>query len=126
MQERSVFQYTDYRAYLLSRLGAPGSRNGERRRLAQHLRVHSSLITLVLSGKMELSMEAAEGINNHYGHSAAESEYFLVLVQHARAGTLELRSRWETVLNKIKREAPLAAAVALSGALPLASGGSGL
>lgn len=99
-----VFEFNDYRAYLFSRLGPAGSRNGGRRRLAIDLGVHGSLLSLVMGGKLELSLEAAEGVNRHFMHDVIESEYFLFLVQRSRAGTPELRARWDSILQRLRAE----------------------
>lgn len=86
-----VFNYENYRAYLLDELGGANKRNGEKRRLADHLQCQPSHITQVLAGRNNLSLEHAIRASTFFAHSSLETEYFLALVQLDSAGTKELR-----------------------------------
>ena len=88
-----MYAVENYRQYLEAYIGPPGTRSGLRVDLARALQCHPSQITLVLQGKSELSLEQAELLNEYLGHSEADADYFLDLVQLERAGTEALRKR---------------------------------
>ncbi|MEO0336310.1 MAG: TIGR02147 family protein, partial [Pseudomonadota bacterium] len=97
-----IFEFLHYRDYLKSKLGGKGTRTGQRKVLSEHLKVHTTLISQIVLGKAELSLEQAEGTNAFFGHSQDESEYFILLVLKARAGTKALESRWQTKIQEMR------------------------
>jgi len=91
--KNSIYDYDDYRQYLVAILKERSeTHRGEKSRIARLLKVHPSYITLVLSGKADLSFEQAFTLNSFLNHPESEAEYFMLLVSHARAGTPELRA----------------------------------
>lgn len=91
----SIFEYSDYKAYLRDWLERPGgSSRGERTRLAEAVRCHNGYVSQVLNGAAHFSLEQAEAINHHLGHGKDQGGYFLLLVQAARAGTPGLRAHF--------------------------------
>ena len=87
--EKTVFEYPDYKRYLLDWTEEKG--RGEKSRIAQALRCHMAYISQVLNGAADLSLEQAESLNAYLGHSDEESDFFLLLVLYGRAGTASLR-----------------------------------
>ncbi len=100
----SLFEYTNYREYLLGQLGPTGSRTGMRKKLAESIPVHTSFISQVLQGQAEFSLEQAEAINSFLGHSEEEAEYFLLLLMLERAGSHKLKERWLSKVNRIRTQ----------------------
>lgn len=98
---KTVFEYTDYRKYLMDYLGAAGTRTGLRLKACQHLRCHSTYLSQVLSEKIHLSLEHAESLNDFFAHTKEQGEFFLLLVLKARAGTKNLKDRFESQINNI-------------------------
>jgi uncharacterized protein (TIGR02147 family) len=93
---KELFLFRDYKAYLLEVLKkSPNRGHGFRSRLAEAAKCRLSYISQVLHKHAHLSLEQAEAINLLLGHNSAESDYFLLLIQLARAGTPALRSRLE-------------------------------
>ncbi|MBC7386214.1 MAG: DUF4423 domain-containing protein [Cryobacterium sp.] len=90
MMEKTVFQHTDYKIYLKQCLSSRP--RGEQGRLAGKIRCHSGYVSQVLQGDAHFSAEQAIDINLFLNHSKAASTYFLLLIQHARAGTSALRA----------------------------------
>jgi uncharacterized protein (TIGR02147 family) len=91
--DKSVFDFRDYKKYLTHRF-----KNGERggqARAAQALRCHSGYISQVLHGKAHLSLEQGDEANRFFKHSKLASQYFITLLQIARAGTETLREHFE-------------------------------
>lgn len=114
----SLFDYRDYRKYLRDQLPTQGPKRGARSSLAKVMRCQTAFITQVLTGKNQLSLEHAETINEFLHHSDVESEFFLLLVQLDRAGTMALKRRvegqvqkaidqQEQVAQRIKKHRPL-------------------
>jgi uncharacterized protein (TIGR02147 family) len=102
---KSVFEYRDYKNYLKTRVTARG--RGEKSRIAEALRCHLAYISQVLNGTAQLSPEQADTLNGYLGHADDEAEYFLLLVNHARAGTDSLRKVHETRIRKTFQERTL-------------------
>lgn len=98
----NIYDFSDYRKYLegwiRSRLG--GGR-GERSRFAEILKCHSAYISQVFRGRADLSLEQAILLSSHFDHSESEREFFLLLVQVARAGNPTLRAFFEKQIQKI-------------------------
>lgn len=74
----SVFDFSSYRNFLNHRLGGAQSRTGQKKKAAQALQVHTSLISQILGGNCEISLEQAEKISKFLGLSQEETEYFLL------------------------------------------------
>jgi uncharacterized protein (TIGR02147 family) len=97
----SVFEYSDYRAYFLDYLRAqPKKGRGLRGEWARIAGCQIAYVSHVLGGKNDFSLEQAEAISRHLGHTKDEQEYFLLLVQKARAGTEGLRQFFQNSLNE--------------------------
>lgn len=99
----SLFEYGSYRDYLKKRLG-DGLRLGLKKKAAGALGVHTTLISQVLSGNCELSLEQTESMSHFLGHSDDEADYFLWLVLKERAGTSPLRRRLERQISAHKKK----------------------
>ncbi|MGZ3771785.1 MAG: DUF4423 domain-containing protein [Bdellovibrio sp.] len=94
-----IWNFTDYRPYLVKKLGPEGSRTGLRKKLAEAIGVHTTFVSQVLKEKSDFSLEQGEAINGFLSHTNDEGEYFLLLLLKGRAGTRELRKRF---LDKIE------------------------
>jgi uncharacterized protein (TIGR02147 family) len=97
----SPFQHSNYRTYLKDRLSnMPKAGRGEIGRMAVALNVHSTLISLVMSGERDLNQEQAFDLCAYLELTEAETEYFCLLVQRERAGNKRYESH---LLNKLKK-----------------------
>lgn len=99
-----VWDFLNYRKYLLSRLGPEGSRSGSRKELAAAIQVHTTYVSQVLKGKAEFSLEQAEAINTFFGHTEEEGEYFILLLLQDRSGSAKLKKRFESKIQKMRDE----------------------
>ncbi|MGE4132991.1 MAG: TIGR02147 family protein [Bdellovibrionales bacterium] len=99
---KSVFEFSEYKAYLVEKLSAGKVRSGLRAKLAQHLGCQTAYISQVLGGHQHLSPEQAFRTNSFLGHDKEESHFFHLLVQHNRAGTKELESYYLEQMNDIR------------------------
>ena len=96
-----IFTFTSTSEYLHAVAGS-GKRNGIRQRMAKHLRCHPTHISQVVKGRVPLSVEFGFELNGFLGHSTAESEYFLLLVQRDGAGTAQLAEYFTAKINKVQ------------------------
>lgn len=100
--DKNVFDFLDYKAYLRASIRAkPKGGRGVRVAMATTLGCPVSHISQVIGGNSQLSMEQAEGINEFLGHTPAEADFFLLLLQFARAGSVALRRRLRTQIDLI-------------------------
>ncbi|HEX4923122.1 MAG TPA: TIGR02147 family protein [Bdellovibrionales bacterium] len=102
----SLFTFENYRAYLRAYIRQlPNKGRGELTRIAQHLRVNTTLLSQVLSGGRDFSQEQAFALSEYLGHSEVEKDYFALLIQAERAGTKALRQHLEKKLRALRQEA---------------------
>jgi hypothetical protein len=87
---KSLFDFKDYKTYLAYVLGLKNIK-GVRQKLAKEIDCHISLISQVLNGDQDFSLEQALGTSIFFQHTTLEQRYFILLVQIQKAGTQELR-----------------------------------
>jgi uncharacterized protein (TIGR02147 family) len=90
--KKSLFEYDDYKAYLIERLNSDFGR-GSKSRLADALKCQTSYVAQVIKGRAHFSPEQAEAANMFLSHSEIECDYFHALIQFSRAGTSALKDR---------------------------------
>ncbi len=96
-----IWDFHEYKNYLLACLGET-SRTGLRKKLAEHIPVHTTFISQILKGRAHLSLEQAESVNSFFDHTFDEGEYFLLLVMKDRAGSVDLKKRFEKRLRLMR------------------------
>ncbi len=101
----ALFNCTSYVDYLHDRFekGTHATR-GSKAKLAKAMGIHSSYLALVLNKGADLNTEQGALANEFFEHSELESEYFLVLIQHKRAGNQALKKHLEKKLQKLSKE----------------------
>jgi len=100
-QDSSLFNYSDYKKYLLNREKTWIGR-GMRKDLSVATNCQKAYVSQVLNADKDFSLEQAEGANAFLGHSKLESTYFLLLVQLARAGTEGLKQHVQDQLKEVR------------------------
>jgi uncharacterized protein (TIGR02147 family) len=102
MSGKNIFDFRDYKAYLNHVLSQMPSRgHGLRSRFAKHLRVQPGYISQVLNSGAHFSPEQAEDLNHFLNHTEEESDYFLLLVQLNRAGSVPLKQRIQKQMDLV-------------------------
>lgn len=102
----SIFIYLDYRSYLKTTLKEkPKKGYGELSKWAQSCGIHPTLMSLILKGERDLSLEQAFALGQHLKLTALELEFLVLLVQYTRAGTREFREHIHKKLEDLKVEA---------------------
>ena len=101
MTQISVFDYSDYKAYLSSYFEASGGRSGLRLKAAHAIDCQTSYFSRVLNGEAHFSLEQGQKLNQFLAHGQDESHYFLLLLQLARSGTKELKKYFEKQIESL-------------------------
>lgn len=112
----SVFQFDDYKTFFNQWVESlPKQGHGEYRRVALALNVSTTMISQVFKGEKELSLELAYDLCEYLNMNEEETDYFLLLVEHHRAGSAKLQKRfykkikdlqekYQKLENRIKKE----------------------
>jgi len=105
MELISVFDFLDYKQYLRRAIElAPRKGRGMKSALASAAGCQGAYFSRVLADQAEFSLEQADAISQHLGHSERETHYFLLCVQLARAGTPRLRDQFRKQLDEIRQK----------------------
>lgn len=72
--------------------------------MATSLGVSSTLISQILAGDRQLTLEQGEMLTTYWGLKPLEADYFLYLLQYERAGTTPLKNYWKRKLDSLKSE----------------------
>lgn len=99
----TIFEFQDYRAYLKKRFPVSGESRGSRARLAERLKVQSAFVSRVMASHADFSLEQACVINAFLSHTGDEADYFMLLLQLAKAGSVELRRYFLAKIEEIQR-----------------------
>jgi uncharacterized protein (TIGR02147 family) len=98
----SIYDFGDYREFLKGWIRSrPSAGHGERSRIAIALRCHVAYISLVLKGSADLSFEQAQDLADYVGLDEERTDYLLLLVGKARAGTPRLREGYARKLESM-------------------------
>ena len=94
-----IFPFHDYKSYLSKVL-----KKGEKSKFSQFVGCSSSYLSQVLKGKPHLTLEQGALANRYLEHSREESLYFMLLLQEARSGSLELRRFFREQLQEMQQK----------------------
>lgn len=102
---KHIFEYYSYKDYLESKIRSfEKDGRGVRQRMAKSAGCTASYLSQVMRGKPHLTLEQSEEINRYLGHTKTESQYFLLLVQFAKAGTQNLKAQLKEQIEAIRSE----------------------
>ncbi len=88
----TVFQHTDFKLFLEQFIKSqPKDGYGQIKRMAEHLKLSSSTISLIFKGERHLSEEQAFDLAEFLGLNAREADYFILLVRYEKAGSAALK-----------------------------------
>lgn len=92
----NLYDYDKYTKYLLDWLyHQPKNGHGLVKQWASAMGVHSTLLSQILNGKKDLSLEQADRLSEILNLSEQEAEYFLLLVLFEKAGTQNLKRKFK-------------------------------
>jgi uncharacterized protein (TIGR02147 family) len=90
----SVYEFEDYKNFFNHWVESlPKNGHGEYRRVALALNVSTTMISQVFKGDKELSLELACDLCEYLNMGEDEADYFLLMVEHRRAGSAKLQKR---------------------------------
>lgn len=92
-----IFQTNDYKEYVKKALIIKG--HGARRKLSEAIKCHSAYITQVLNKDAHFNLEQALEVSIFFNFTREEEDFFLLLLQLAKAGTKKLK---DLTLKKMK------------------------
>lgn len=104
---KSIFTYINYKIYLKALIrNTPGYGHGFKSKIAKHLGCQTTYISQILNKDANFSLEQVEDLNELLGHSREESQFFRLLVQWERAGTVKLKNAIQYEIKEVlaKRE----------------------
>ncbi|MFP5519253.1 MAG: TIGR02147 family protein [Bdellovibrionia bacterium] len=100
----SIYDFEDYRLYLNTWIEQQ-SQKGLKSKFASVMNVSTTLVSLILKGEKQISLEQATELVDFLGLSDRESDYFFLLVELSRAGTHKLKNRLKLKIKIAKKEA---------------------
>ena len=102
---KTIFEYKDYADYLNDWIiSRPKKGRGIRREISLSLNCHPTHITQVFKKRAHLTLEQAAKLIRYLALSDLEGNYFLGMVEKARAGNQELRDLIDWKQERIKKE----------------------
>lgn len=100
-----VFEFSNYREYLGKRLKEmPNKGYGQMSELSRFVGVHTTLVSQILKGHKDLTTDQAILTCDFFGLNALESEYFVLLVNHDRAGNPSAKRFYKNKIQNIKEQ----------------------
>lgn len=102
-----VFDFTDYREFLKDYIKSqPKQGWGSMSKIAEAVDMTQAHISQIMAGAKDFSIEQALRLTkNFFSMSELETEYFVLLVQLERAGTVDLKNFFKKKLDSTKLEA---------------------
>jgi uncharacterized protein (TIGR02147 family) len=99
----SVYEFKDYKDFIRSKISERGKERGYKTQLATAAGCQRSFLSLALSSHVHLTPDHAAGLSLFWRLSEDERDYFLELVNFARAGSMNLRKILKQKLDSMKR-----------------------
>ena len=97
----SLFSFSDYKAFIRTWIEQlPKQGRGEFARISRVTGIHKTTLSQIIKGSKDLSLEQAIKVTRHLGLNRIETEYFILLVDRARAGSEELRRHFEGLIEE--------------------------
>lgn len=102
---KSIFEFSEYKQFLGEVEASRASiQRGFRSRLAEAIGCQAPFITQVLNSSAHFSLEQAIRCARFVGLNAGEERFFLLMIQHSRAGNRELTQFFENEMQIMRDE----------------------
>lgn len=102
----SVYEAKEYKSYLKTWVETrPGGGRGEYRKMADSLAISTTMISQVVNGEKHFSMEVASELCDYLALSDREAEFFLLMVESERAGSVRYQQRLKKRLEALREQA---------------------
>lgn len=100
-----IYQFDDYRDFIKNYLSEKSSTGrGEYQKLAKEIRVHTTLVSQVLGGKKDFSLEQGLAISRYFSLSKKEEHFFMLLLQKDKAGSKDLKDYFLLYIEDARRQ----------------------
>ena len=99
-----VFDFTEYKLFIEAQIKANSALWGYRTQLAAAAGCQKSFLSQVMISHVHLTPYHAIGLSEFWALNEGETDYFLALLEHARAGSPRLRARLEARMRVLKRD----------------------
>lgn len=101
-----IFEHGSYRSFLRSALNQRIEKNPSYslRSFAQQLKIPVSLVSEIIRGKRNLTLENAQRVVEHLTLDETERQYFFTLVQFENAKSPQIREMLQTQLSDLRPE----------------------
>lgn len=102
----SIYEFNDYKDFFNHWVESlPKKGHGEYRRVALALNVSTTMVSQVFKGDKELSLELACDLCEYLNMGEDEADYFLLMVEHRRAGSAKLQKRLQRQIKERQEKA---------------------
>lgn len=92
----TIYNFWEYRSFLLHATSErKKTERGVLTSLAGFVRIHPTLISQILSGSKDFTVEQGLLVAQYFGLLEKETDYFILLIQFSRAGTNDSRKYFE-------------------------------
>jgi uncharacterized protein (TIGR02147 family) len=105
MDKKTLFNFQNYRDFLKNYIKELPKSHGVLKAWAEHLGVHSTLVSQVMMGKRDFTEEQALELCDFLGLGSLEKEYFLELLRLERAGTAKLKKYHQARIKDLSSKA---------------------
>jgi uncharacterized protein (TIGR02147 family) len=101
-----IYEFNHYKAYVRAQIHAlPNRGRGEMTRIAKALDIHTTMVTHVLKGKLQFTLEQTLKLAEHWGLNELETEYLVALVHLDRAGDQRAREYCRKRVEEVRTRA---------------------
>jgi len=99
----SIFKFDNYRLFLKTYIKSlPKAGRGQVNKIAAYLSVNSTLVSQVLGGQKDFTLEQGQLVAEFLGLASLESDYFILLIQIERAGTKKLKDYFKKKITEVQ------------------------
>lgn len=102
----NVYDAKTYREFVRASLdgGERGARRGAVKKLAHHLKCHSTYVSQVTSGRADFSLDQGARFCSYHKLTADQTEFFLDLLSRDRAATREAKQHYQARVDRRLQE----------------------
>lgn len=101
----SLPDFQDYKEYIRAAIAAaPRKGHGQLSRMAEAAQIHKTTLSQILHGNKDLSPEQALRVAQFLSLNSSDTEYFVLLVLLARAGSADLQTMYRRQIESKRKE----------------------
>lgn len=100
----NIYEFTDYVDYIRAQIKANRHIRGYQSQLARAAQLHTSYLSRILSDQVHLTVDQAILLTEYWKMGADAAEFFLLLVNYARAATPNLKKFLQRRMDQLRLE----------------------